>query len=155
MAALGPQMLKLAGEIADGFLLNYIPATHVGPSIQQVRQGGDARIFAYVHAAVGDLERSAKSARRDLFNYATADGYANMLRAAGFSAEVDELRARQSERDRDGALAAISEKMIQAIEEDRVDPAIVLRHHFGRGHDAARKFDGLVEGKVSRGPKAR
>ncbi len=116
MAALGPQMLKLAGEIADGVLLNYIPAAHVGPSIQQVRRGGDAKIFAYVHAAVGDLERSAKSARRDLFNYAMADGYANMFRAAGFSAEVDELRARQAERDRDGALAAISEKMIQAID---------------------------------------
>jgi probable F420-dependent oxidoreductase len=116
MAALGPQMLKLAGEIADGVLLNYIPVDHVGPSIAQVRAGGDARIFAYVHAAVGELERSAKSARRDLFNYAMADGYANMFRAAGFAAEVDELRTRQAQRDRDGALAAISDKMIQAID---------------------------------------
>lgn len=116
MAALGPQMLKLAGEIADGVLLNYIPASHVDASIQQVRTGGDAKIFAYVHAAVGELERSARSARRDLFNYSMADGYANMFRAAGFAAEVDELRARQAERDRDGALAAISERMIQAID---------------------------------------
>ena len=29
MAALNPQMLKLAGEIADGVLLNYIPSGHV------------------------------------------------------------------------------------------------------------------------------
>ncbi|MEM7218576.1 MAG: LLM class flavin-dependent oxidoreductase [Pseudomonadota bacterium] len=116
MAALGPQMLKLAGEIADGVLLNYLPATHVAPSIAQVRKGGPATIFAYVHAAVGDFERSAKSARRDLFNYAMADGYANMFRAAGFASEVDELRARQAERDRDGALAAITPEMIQAID---------------------------------------
>ena len=116
MAALGPQMLKLAGEVADGVLLNYIPVSHVGPSIAQVRAGGDAKIFAYVHAAVGDLQQSARSARKDLFNYAMADGYANMFRAAGFAAEVDELRARQAERDRDGALAAISEEMIQAID---------------------------------------
>ncbi len=116
MAALGPQMLKLAGEVADGVLLNYIPVGHVGPSIAQVRAGGDAKIFAYVHAAVGTLERSAQSARKDLFNYAMADGYANMFRAAGFANEVDELRARQSERDRDGALAAISQEMIQAID---------------------------------------
>lgn len=116
MAALGPQMLRLAGEVADGVLLNYLPASHVAPSVEQVRAGGDAKIFAYVHACVGDLERSAKSARRDLFNYAMADGYANMFRAAGFIAEVDELRARQAERDRDGALAAISEDMIQAID---------------------------------------
>ncbi len=116
MAALNPQMLRLAGEIADGVLLNYIPVAHVATSIERVRTGGNARIFAYVHAAVGDLERSATSARKDLFNYAMADGYANMFRAAGFADEVDELRTRHAAGDRDGALAAISERMIQAID---------------------------------------
>lgn len=116
MAALNPQMLKLAGEIADGVLLNYIPASHVGPSIERVRAGGDARIFAYVHAAVGDLQQSAGSARRDLLNYAMADGYAKLFRKAGFGDEVDLLRERQAVRDRDGALSAISDEMIQAID---------------------------------------
>ncbi|MBT5603434.1 MAG: LLM class F420-dependent oxidoreductase [Gammaproteobacteria bacterium] len=116
IAALGPQMLKLAGEIADGVLLNYIPASHVPASVAQVRAGGDAKIFAYVHAAVGSLQRSVRSARRDLLNYCMADGYANMFRAAGFSNEVDEIRSRQAARDRDGALAAVSERMIQAID---------------------------------------
>ena len=116
MAALGPQMLKLAGEIADGVLLNYLPSSHVGPSIEQVRRGGDAEIYAYVHAAVGDFEAVQNSARRDLFNYAMADGYANMFRAAGFAEEVGELRERQKARDRDGAVRAISERMIQAID---------------------------------------
>ena len=116
MAALNPQMLKLAGEIADGVLLNYIPASHVAESIAHVRRGGDATILAYVHAAVGDLSVSAKSARRDLFNYAMADGYAKMFSAAGFADEVGELRERFAAKDRDGALAAISERMIQAID---------------------------------------
>ncbi|MEJ2088468.1 MAG: LLM class F420-dependent oxidoreductase [Gammaproteobacteria bacterium] len=116
MAALNPQMLKLAGEVADGVLLNYLPASHVAASVARVRAGGDAKIFAYVHAAVGALEQSARSARRDLFNYAMADGYARMFRAAGFDDEVNEIRARQAERDRDGALAAVSERMIQAID---------------------------------------
>ena len=116
MAALNPQMLKLAGEVADGVLLNYLPASHVGTSIEQVRKGGDAKIYAYVHAAVGDFERSAKSARKDLFNYAMADGYARMFSQAGFEDEIKELRARQAEKDREGALAAVSERMIQAID---------------------------------------
>ena len=121
MAALNPQMLKLAGEVADGVLLNYIPATHVPAAVAQVRKGGAAEILCYVHAAVGDLEKSARSARRDLMNYAMADGYAKMFRASGFAEEVDTLRARQKERDRDGALAAISHEMIQAI--DFIGPA--------------------------------
>ena len=116
MAALNPRMLRLAGEIADGVLLNYIPASHVAPSIERVRAGGNATVFAYVHAAVGDFERRAMSARRDLFNYAMADGYARMFRASGFGEEVDEIRARQAARDRDGALAAVSDRMIQAID---------------------------------------
>ena len=116
LAALGPQMLKLAGEIADGVLLNYLPASHVGPSVERIRRGGDAKVFAYVHGCVGDFEQSARSARRDLFNYAMADGYANMFRTAGFGDEVDELRERQSAKDRDGAVAAVSERMIQAID---------------------------------------
>jgi probable F420-dependent oxidoreductase len=115
MAALNPQMLKLAGEIADGVLLNYIPSSHVPAAVAQVRKGGDAKIFSYVHAAVGELDKRGNSARRDLFNYSMADGYANMFRAAGFGDEVDEIRARQAERDRDGAVAAVSERMIQAI----------------------------------------
>ena len=116
MAALNPQMLKLAGEIADGVLLNYLPASHVGASVEQVRKGGDATIYAYVHAAVGSLEERTNSARRDLFNYAMADGYARMFKEAGFEDEVNELRQKQSEKDREGAVAAISERMIQAID---------------------------------------
>jgi len=116
MAALNPQMLKLAGEIADGVLLNYIPASHVGPSVEQVRKGGDATIYAYVHAAVGKLEERANSARRDLFGYAMADGYARMFSEAGFEDEVKTLRARFAEKDRDGAVAAVSDRMVQAID---------------------------------------
>lgn len=116
MAALNPQMLKLAGEIADGVLLNYIPASHVGPSVEQVRKGGDATIYAYVHAAVGKLEERANSARRDLFGYAMADGYARMFSEAGFEDEVKTLRAKFAEKDRDGAVAAVSDRMVQAID---------------------------------------
>jgi len=116
MAALNPRMLKLAGEIADGVLLNYIPASHVAASVEQVRKGGNATIYAYVHAAAGELEERSRSAQRDLFNYAMVDGYARMFRQAGFEDEVNDLRSRFAEKDRDGAVAAISGRMIQAID---------------------------------------
>ena len=116
MAALNPQMLKLAGEVADGVLLNYLPSSHVKPSIDQVRKGGQAKIFAYVHASVTEFERGAKSAKKDLFNYVMADGYAKMFKEAGFGEEVDQIRTLQKQKDREGAVDAVSEKMIQAID---------------------------------------
>ena len=39
-----------------------------------------------------------------------------MFKAAGFADEVDEIRARQAEKDRDGAVAAVSDRMVQAID---------------------------------------
>ena len=39
VGALNPNMLSLAGEVADGVLLNYLPASHVGWSVEHVRAG--------------------------------------------------------------------------------------------------------------------
>lgn len=116
LAALNPQMLSLGGELADAVLLNYLPVNHVAPSVEAIRRGGDAEILAYVHAAVADFDDGVDAARRDLYNYAVADGYAAMFTAAGFGDEVAELRERHAARDRDGAIAAVSDAMVQAID---------------------------------------
>ena len=115
VAALNPQMLKLAGEVSDAVLLNYIPANHVPEAVKHIRSGGDDVVMLNDHDEVADFEEAARPARKDLFNYAMADGYAKMFRAAGFEDEIQELRLRQKEKDREGALAAITEQMIQAI----------------------------------------
>ena len=44
-----------------------------------------------------------------------ADGYANMFRSAGFGSEVDQLRSHQADRDREGALASVTDLMILAF----------------------------------------
>jgi len=116
VAALGPKMCELAGEVADGVLLNYLPASHVPWSVEQVRKGGDATIYAYVHAGVCEREDGIALARRDLFSYAVVDSYARNFERAGFADEVAEIRARHAERDREGALAAVSDRMVDAID---------------------------------------
>ena len=116
LGALGPKMLALAGEVADGVLLNYLPASHVAWSVEQVRSGGDAEIYAYVHAGVGDHDEAIDKARRDLFSYAVVDSYAENFRRAGFGDEVDAIRQRHAAKDRDGALAAVSVRMCDAID---------------------------------------
>jgi probable F420-dependent oxidoreductase len=116
LAALNPLMLRLAGELADGVLLNYLPASHVPWSVEQVRAGGDATVYAYVHVGVTDPDPHRDLARRDLFSYIVVDSYADNFVRAGFADEVAEVRGRHAAGDRDGAVAAVSDRMVDAID---------------------------------------
>ncbi len=116
VAALNPAMLRLAGELADGVLLNYLPASHVPWSVEQVRAGGDATVYAYVHVGVCDRADGVDLARRDLFSYIVVDSYARNFERAGFADEVAEVREHHAARDRERALAAVSDRMVDAID---------------------------------------
>ena len=116
VAALNPRMLQLAGEVADGVLLNYLPASHVPWSVEQVRKGGDATIYAYVHAGVCERGDGIDLARRDLWSYAVVDAYAANFERAGFADEVAQIRECQAAGDRDAAIAAVSDRFVDAID---------------------------------------
>lgn len=63
VAALGPKMCRLAGEIADGVLFNWLTPEHARVSAEWVRAGAaeaqrqTPRILAYVRAAIGSAAR--------------------------------------------------------------------------------------------------
>lgn len=124
VGALNERMLRLAGEAADGVLLNYLPASAVPWCIEQVRAGeaeagrapGSCSVYAYVHVGVCDRDEALPAARRDLFSYAVVPAYANAFARAGFGDEVEALRAAFDSGDRDGAVAAISDRMVDAID---------------------------------------
>jgi probable F420-dependent oxidoreductase len=123
LGALNPGMLALGGELADGVLLNYLPSTHVGWSIEHIRRGEEARtdgqrakVMAYVHAGVTDREHAVENARRDLFSYAVVDAYAKSFERAGFGDDVAQLRERHAAKDREGAVAAIGDAFVDAID---------------------------------------
>lgn len=117
LGALGEGMLRLAGEQADGVLLNYLPASHVPWCVEQVRRGGNATIYANVHVGVGvgDRAAAAPQARYDLFSYAVVDAYARSFTQAGFGPAVQAIRAAHLAGDRASALAAVSDDMLDAI----------------------------------------
>ena len=116
VGALNEGMLRLGGEIADGVLLNYLPASLVPWSVERVREGGDATVHAYVHVGVCDREAGLEYARKDLFSYAVVHAYAQNFERAGFGEEVAAIRARHEAGDREGAVAAVSEEMVDAID---------------------------------------
>jgi len=59
VAALGPQMCRLAGEVADGVLLNWVTPEYARASADLVRAGAEAArrqpptIYSYVRVALG------------------------------------------------------------------------------------------------------
>lgn len=116
VAALNEQMLRLAGSIADGVLLNYLPASIVPWCVERIREGGDAKVYSFVHCGVTDRDRYADLARKDLLNYAVVDAYSNQFARAGYADDVAEFRARWKERDRDGALAAIGDRWVDEVQ---------------------------------------
>lgn len=124
LGALNERMLGLAGELADGVLLNYLPAAAVPWCVAQVRAGeaaagrqpGACTIYAYVHVAVTERAQALPSARRDLFSYAVVPAYAAAFERAGFGEEVAAVNAAHAAGDREGAVAAVSERMVDAID---------------------------------------
>lgn len=123
LGALNPKMLALGGEIADGVLLNYLPASHVPWSVDQIRagerrrtDGNTATVYAYVHAGVTEREHGIDNARKDLFSYAVVDAYAKNFERAGFADDVAELRERHAAKDREGAVAAVGDAFVDAID---------------------------------------
>ena len=116
IGALNPGMLALAGEVGDGVLLNYLPASLVPWSVEQIRRGGDARVYAYVHVGVTDRDRYAEAARRDLFSYAVVNAYASNFARAGYADSVAEVRAHHAAREREAAVAAVSDDWVDGVQ---------------------------------------
>lgn len=124
IAALNEGMLRLAGEVADGVLLNYLPSTLVPWCVERVREGeargarapGSCTIHAYVHLGVVEREDGIDHARRDLFSYAVVDAYARAFENAGYGESVRAVRDAHAAKDREGAVAAISDEMVDGID---------------------------------------
>ena len=80
VAALGPQMCRLAGEVADGVLFNWLTPEYARLSAERVREGAAAagrqppKLYAYLRVALGPgaADRLQEEGKR----YATVPAYA-------------------------------------------------------------------------------
>ncbi len=124
LGALGPKMLELAGEVADGVLLNWLAPETVGASIRHIETGarragrglGDFEIAAFVRTCVTDDEAPARQwLARDITGYAIVDAYAEFFRSSGFTTEVDAINAAWKAGDRAGAVSKISPRVLDGL----------------------------------------
>jgi 5,10-methylenetetrahydromethanopterin reductase len=123
LAALGPAMLRLAGEIADGVVLNLMPVGDLEWMLAEVHAGMDKApepkqvrtVLKVLVPYPGDDDR-AIDAMRDLVAYcATAPVYRNLLERVGFSRQVKASLECRAAGDRVGTRGAIDDKTVEAL----------------------------------------
>ena len=99
IAALGPQMLELAGELADGVLMNWTAESFVEQSVEYVKRGAERAgrdpseidIAGYVRVAPGGDEDAVRaSLRGQVARYASNAFYRNFFAETGFGDEMTE-----------------------------------------------------------------
>ena len=132
LAALGPQMLRLAGETADGVLLNWATPERIAASRARVDEGaaragrdpGTVPLTMYIRVCVDEDVAAARQAfGAQVLGYAMGQpgipqsaGYRGLFAQMGFEAELSELEQR---RDRGAAMpelvAAAPDEMLRAV----------------------------------------
>jgi alkanesulfonate monooxygenase SsuD/methylene tetrahydromethanopterin reductase-like flavin-dependent oxidoreductase (luciferase family) len=125
VAALSPNMLRLAGEMADGVMLwlcnpDYISDVVI-PSVREGRErsGGSLDGFdvvAAVPAAVTDDPDAARGAfRQELIPYASLPFYRSMLERSGFGVDLAAFDEGMAAGDTERAKAGLSDGLLAAL----------------------------------------
>ena len=124
IAGLGPKMLRLAGEVADGVILYLFTPDGVKDALAQVHEGARAagrdpsQIDVVMRIGVALDEDPAFLSymlRRVTTSYAMVDVYNASLTRQGFGEEASTLARLWKEGDRDGAANAITDEMLDAL----------------------------------------
>jgi len=128
LAAMGGKMLRLAGEVADGVVLNdFTPPDRLAWAVEQIDAGAKRRGLraeqlevvkrrAVMFAEDGEaLAEAIASCRRYLAFYGSAPGYQAIMRDLGYGDVVDEVRAGYAARDRKRTTSAITDAMVSRI----------------------------------------
>ncbi|HEY7692497.1 MAG TPA: LLM class flavin-dependent oxidoreductase [Gaiellaceae bacterium] len=128
VAAVGPQMIRLAGELADGVLGYCWSAAYVRDVALPALSEGAARagrtldqidVACGYPTVVADDGSAIENAKGQVLMFATAASsspfYAESFAAAGYGDLVAELRERVAALDADGAIAAIPDEAVGAM----------------------------------------
>jgi alkanesulfonate monooxygenase SsuD/methylene tetrahydromethanopterin reductase-like flavin-dependent oxidoreductase (luciferase family) len=125
VGALGPQMLQLAGELADGVVLWLSSAHHLKEvALPNLKIGADKagrsldgfEIFSCMFAAPGEDRGAARDAiRMQLLTYLQLPHYRAVAEASGFSDDVHVFQEKLQESDVPGALQGLSDSLVDEL----------------------------------------
>ena len=122
LAALNDKMLELAGEIADGVVLNFVTVADVRHARERVAAGAaragrsldDFEIVVFFRTtATGDYEQARARYQRELLTYIMAPVYQRMFAREGWGEACREVQRLWRARERQQALDAVPEALIR------------------------------------------
>lgn len=124
LGALNRRMLRLAGELADGVILNMVPERALPQVLGEVRAGAEAagrdpaelEVVARLHVVLtDDAERDRQVVRLGFGAYAATSVYNRFFRWIGFEDEAAGIAEAFGVGDRAGVAAAMSDELCDAI----------------------------------------
>ncbi|MEU8814003.1 LLM class F420-dependent oxidoreductase [Actinoplanes sp. NPDC048796] len=117
LAALRPQMLRLAAAEADGVILNWLSPGDVPTTLAEVKGAGpDFEVAARIFVCPTDDAAYARTvARRMITSYLTVPAYAAFHRWLGRDEILKPMWDAWSAGDRKGALAAIPDEVVDDL----------------------------------------
>ena len=124
LAALREKMLRLAGAIGDGLIVNLFPASALPQILAAYRTGAtesgrDAtrhEVVCRFQVLVGDDRAMARNVVRMAFGgYMSAPVYNKFLAWCGFESEMREVAAAFARKDRAGVASAMSDDLVDRI----------------------------------------
>ena len=154
LGALGPEMLRLAGELADGVCLNWCTPEQIAWSRERIAEGaartgrspGDVKVMEYIRVCVDeDPEVSRRAFALSTMGYALGRrvpsarerglGYRAHFDRMGFAEEMAELdRMRELGESNDRVATAFPVEVLQSV------------GYFGPAEGASKAFRKLAEG---------
>jgi probable F420-dependent oxidoreductase len=124
LGALNRGMLRLAGEVADGVVINMLGESFVPTVLAEVRKGAekagrnpdDIEVVMRVQCCVTDDPAPVREAFAAGFSaYIVAPGYDTFFTWQGFGDVVDGVREARANRDRAASRAAVSDELLDAL----------------------------------------
>jgi probable F420-dependent oxidoreductase len=124
VGALNPQMLRLAGALADGVVLNMVPEEALTQVLAEVRRGAEEagrdpaalEVVARLHVCITPTLAQGRDVVRLAFGpYVATGGYNRFFQWAGMEQEARAVKEAFSKGDRSGVAKAMSERLCDAI----------------------------------------
>lgn len=117
IAALRPGMLRLAGRVGDGAVINWLSADDVAKVVPHVHEGGDgkqivARVFVMPTEDIDTVRQVAKFA---IAAYLNVEVYAKFHEWLGRGDMLTPMWNKWADGDRQGALAAIPDELVDQL----------------------------------------